>query len=169
MTAGDVVIERKHKPDGTVREYTCRLVHESPALVVIRYDMPADGGGFVTPFALGPGSWSFGYFWARRPFNLYRMRDAQNQLLGHRFDAVTGVRFAPGEVSYRDLALDWWVLADDTLIEEDRDEFDALVAAGQLSASDAAAANDAARHIYSRYRHIIDDVAILEHRLGLVH
>jgi hypothetical protein len=168
MNAGDVIIERKQKPDGTIREYSCRLAHASNTLVIVRFDMPDGGAEFDTPFTLPPGSWSFGYFWRRRPFNLYRMRGPGGDVLGHRFDAVTAVAFGRDEVSYRDLALDWWVLADETLIEEDRDEFDELVAAGTLSEQDAEAANEAARHIYSRYRHIIDDVAILERRLNLV-
>jgi hypothetical protein len=168
MNVGDVIIERKQKPDGTVREYRCGLAYASSTLVVVRFDMPNGGVEFDTPFNVPPRSWSFGFFWPRRPFNLYRMRGPGGEVLGHRFDAVTDVRFTEGEVSYRDLALDWWVLPDDTLIEEDRDEFEDLVAAGKLSHQDARAANEAAKHIYSRYRHVIDDVAILERRLSIV-
>lgn len=168
MNAGGPIIERKRKADGRVAEYACRLVHASSSVVVIRYDMPGGSSGFVTPFTIPPGSSSFGYFWFRRPFNLYRMRDSAGHVLGHRIDAVTAVELTDDAIDYRDLALDWWILADDTLLEEDRDEFDAFVASGRLSHDDEAAATEAARHVYSRYRHIIDDVAVLERRLHLL-
>jgi len=166
------ILERKQKPDGSWREYACTLLHHEPRLAVVEFVMARGGEIFGSPIVIPPGSISHGYFWTRRPFNLYRMRTpggaATGALIAHRFDAVTDVRISPTEVLYRDLALDWWVSGDGTLIEEDRDEFDALVAAGEFSPSDIAAAGAASRAIYSRYRHIIDDVAALERRLGLV-
>lgn len=161
------MIERKLKPGGEVREYRCELAHADEGLVVVRFDMAAGGDAFQPPFAIPRGSWSLGFFWKRRPFNLYRMRGPEGSVLGHRMDALTDVRFGVGEVVYRDLALDWWVLPDGTLIEEDRDEFDELVASGVLSDADAKVVDEASRQIYSRYRHIIDDAAALERRLKL--
>jgi len=114
-----------------------------------------------------PGSVSHGWFWTRRPYNLYRMRRPDGTLIAHRFDAVADVRLSPEAVEFRDLVLDWWATPDDTLIEEDREEFEELVAAGGLSTNDVAAANDAARAIFSRYRHVIDGVAAQERRLGI--
>ena len=162
------ILERKQKPDGSWREYACTLLHHEPGLAIIEFVMARGGEIFGSPIVIPPGSISHGYFWTRRPFNLYRMRNVRGAIIAHRFDAVTDVRIVPTEVSYRDLALDWWVDTDGTLIEEDRDEFDALVAAHEFSPSDIAAAGAASRAIYSRYRHIIDDVAALERRLGLV-
>jgi predicted RNA-binding protein associated with RNAse of E/G family len=110
---------------------------------------------------------SHGWFWVRKPYNLYRMRQPDGTLLAHRFDAVADVRLSAATIEYRDLVLDWWVMPDGTLIEEDRDELDALVAAGKLPATDVAAAEVAARAIFSRYRHIIDGVAAAERKLGI--
>lgn len=168
MNPGDVVIERKLKPGGDVREYRCTLRHLSEGLMVVRFEMAEGAGVFQPPFDIPRGSWSLGFFWKRRTFNLYRMHGPDGEVLGHRMDALTDVRFGTDDVTYRDLALDWWVLADDTLIEEDREEFEGLVASGVLSAADARAVNEASRQVYSRYRHIIDDAAALETRLGLV-
>jgi hypothetical protein len=159
--------ERKWKPDGTVREYACHALHLDANLAIIEFRMERGGEIFGTPIAIPPGSVSHGYFWKRRPYNLYRMRGPDGAILAHRFDAVADVKLHPDAVEYRDLVLDWWVTADDILIEEDRDEMDALVASGAMGAADVAHANAAARAIFSRYRHIIDDVAILERRLGL--
>ena len=161
------IVERKQKPDGSVREYGCTLVRMEAGLAVIEFVMEKGGSIFGTPIEVPPGSISHGYFWKRRPYNLYRMRRADGSVIAHRFDAVTDVRLSADAVEYRDLALDWWVMPDDTLIEEDRDEFDELSAAGAFGPVDVAKAHEAERAIYSRYRHIIDDVAHLERKLGL--
>lgn len=162
---GRPYLERKQKPDGTWREYNCTLLHLSANLVVVRFVMEQGGAIFGTPIEVPPGSVSHGYFWKRRDYNLYRMRRSDGSLIAHRFDAVASVVIGAGEVSYRDLVLDWWVQPDGTIIEEDRDELDELVAAGRLSRQDQAAASRAAREIWSRYRHIIDEAEKLELRL----
>ena len=149
-----------------MREYACELVARREGLVVVRFAL-AGAGEFETPLAVTPGSVSFGWFWARRPYNLYRMFGPGGGLLGHRFDAAGDLKLLEGAVEYRDLVLDWWVLPDDTIVEEDRDELDQLAATGVLSAGDVAAANRAAFEVLSRYRHIIDDVARMERRLGV--
>jgi hypothetical protein len=161
------ITERKQKPDGSWREYACELLHLEPGLAVVEFRMERGGVIFDTPIVVPPGSVSHGWFWARKPYNLYRMRRPDGTLLAHRFDAVADVRLSAATVEYRDLVLDWWVTADGTLIEEDRDELDALAAAGKLPATDVAAAGVAARAIFSRYRHIIDGVAAQERRLGI--
>ncbi|MCC7364361.1 MAG: DUF402 domain-containing protein [Dehalococcoidia bacterium] len=161
------IIERKTKPDGSERTYPCELVHLAPTFAVIRFHMQIGGTIFGTPIAIPPNSVSDGWFWRNRPYNLYRMRGPDGAILAHRFDAVTDVRLSPDEVAYRDLVLDWWVAADDTLIEEDRDELEELIGAGALTIADAERAEEAARLVFSRYRHIIDDVAKVERQLGI--
>ncbi|MBA4179567.1 MAG: hypothetical protein C0506_03170 [Anaerolinea sp.] len=164
---GSPYLERKLKPDGSWREYRCTLLHRAPGLVVVRFVMEKGGVIFGTPIEVPPRSVSHGYFWARRPYNLYRMRMADGPLIAHRFDAVTNVIIREDEVSYRDLVLDWWVLPDGAIFEEDHEEFDELRASGALAARDAETAEEAARHVWSRYRHIIDDVEAFERRHGL--
>lgn len=162
------IIERKIKPDGSVREYDCELVHLEPTLAVVRFYLPEGGGPFGAPITIPPGTVSDGYFWTRRPYNLYRMRGPEGAIVAHRFDAVADVRLSETAVEYRDLVLDWWVSPDDVLTEEDREEFEAMRKAGTLTATDTALAQEATQQVYSRYRHIIDDVAKLERRLALV-
>ncbi len=163
---GRPIIERKMKADGSIREYECTLVHARRGLVVVEFVMAKGGAIYGTPIEIPPGSVSHGFFWSRRPYNLYRMRDPGGAILAHRLDAVADVRFGDGFVSYRDLILDWWVTADDVLIEEDRDEYDAAIAAGTMSPADATAANGAARQVFSRYRHIIDEAAAIEAKVS---
>jgi hypothetical protein len=161
------ILERKQKPDGTWREYPCTLLHLRGGLAVVEFVMVHGGVIFGTPLEVPPGSVSHGYFWTRRPYNLYRMRRPDGSLIAHRFDAVADVRLSAQQLSYRDLILDWWVQPDDTLIEEDRDEFEDLRAAGRLTAADLEAAGRAERAVYSRYRHIIDDVVKFERSIGI--
>lgn len=167
VAIGRPYLERKQKPDGSWREYQCTLLHRAPGVVVVRFVMERGGVINGTPIAVDPGSVSHGYFWTRRPYNLYRMRRSDGSVIAHRFDAVTDVTIGDTGVSYRDLVLDWWVQPDGTIFEEDRDEFDELRAAGKLPAGDERRAEEAARQIWSRYRHIIDDVVTLERKLGL--
>lgn len=167
MAGPIVVVERKFKPDGTAREYACELVARRPGLLVVRFRLESGGAAFGAPIRIPPGSVSYGWFWARRPYNLYRMFGPDGLLVAHRFDAVAAVKLLAGAVEYRDLVLDWWVSPDDTILEEDRDELELLAANGLLSPDDIAAANAAAHQVLSRYRHIIEDVAALERKLGI--
>jgi len=156
--------ERKRKLDGSVREYETELVHRDGRVAIVRFVMTRGGGPPRPPVEVQPGSVSFGYFWARRPYNLYRMIDPEGKLIVHRFDAVADVKITAEGVDYRDLILDWWAFPDDTLIEEDRDELEGAIESGTITSADVARANEAARQVYSRYRHIIDEAVELERK-----
>ena len=164
---GSPWIERKRKPDGSTRRYQCTLVHASRPLTVIRFVMTEGGTPFGTPITIPAGAVSDGYFWVSRPYSVYRMHH-EGRIVAHRFDAVAGVRFAPGEVQYRDLVLDWWLTPGGELIEEDRDELDELAGKGALSEPDLAAVARAERTIRTGTGRIIAELTALERRLGIV-
>lgn len=157
-------LERKTKSDGTVHEYPTEMVHRDGRVVIVLFRMTEGGGPPRLPVTVPAGSVSLGYFWGRRPYNLYRMLDPAGRVIAHRFDAVTDVRIGAESVDYRDLALDWWALPNEMLIEEDRDEFEAALLSGEIGQSDGERAAEAARQVYSRYRHIIDEAEELERR-----
>ncbi|MCZ7578547.1 MAG: DUF402 domain-containing protein [Dehalococcoidia bacterium] len=102
--------EVKVKPGGAELAYETDLVHRDRTLVIVRFLMRQGGGPPSLPVEVPAGSVSYGYFWARRPYNVYRWLRADGTLIAHRFDAVTEVRIAGDSVRYRDLALDWWAL-----------------------------------------------------------
>jgi hypothetical protein len=156
--------ERKKKVDGTIEDYETELVHRDGRVAIVRFEITKGGGPPRLAVTVPPGSVSYGYFWARRPYSMYRWIGPDGSLLAHRFDAVGEVKILPGGVEYQDLVLDWWVLPDGTLLEEDRDELDGAIASGTIHAAGVAKAEEAARAIYSRYRHIIDEVEQLERR-----
>lgn len=157
-------IERKRTFDGAIHQYETELLHRDGRVAIVRFVMTQGGGPPRLPIQVPPGSISLGYFWARRPYNLYRMIDPQGRVLAHRFDAVSDVKLTAGSVDYRDLILDWWAFPDDTLVEEDRDELEEAIRLGTIAPRDVERANEAARQIFSRYRHIIDEAVELERR-----
>jgi hypothetical protein len=58
-------------------------------------------------------------------------------------------------------------LPDGTLLAEDTDEFQELVQSDRLSPADAERAQVAARLVYGRYRHIIEQAETLMARAGI--
>ena len=160
------ILERKIKPDGTAREFVCGRVYMTPRLAVIRY-VVEDPALFRTPISIPPGTVSDGWIGSKRPYVIYRMRAPGGELIAHRFDAAAGITIEETAINYRDLVLDWWVLPGDEIIEEDRDELAALRASGAIDDGFVNAANEAARTVLGRYRHIIDELGKSERRLGI--
>jgi len=161
------VLERKVKPDGTVREYSCLLLYHDATVAVVEFVMTHGVSVPELPIAIPPGSVSHGFFWPRRPYNLYRMRGPDGALIAHRFDAVTAVSLTQAAIEYRDLVLDWWALPSGAFIEEDRDEYEDLLKAGRISAADAAITARAAHLVSTRYRRVIAEAAALERALNI--
>jgi len=151
------------KTDGSVQEFRLRLIVARPGLRIGRYDIsPPRLSTFLPRFEVPQDSWSDGYFWSRRAYVVYRFRDPTGEPLGHRFDAVSGVEFSTGGVTFRDLILDWWALADGRLVEEDGEEFEELVSTGDLKPADIDRALSARRTIRRDYRRIIAEISTLE-------
>ena len=159
------VVERKVDIEGKVREYPCLWEHHSPTLAIIRYDVARGGVLADGAISIPSGTRSYGYFWRSRRYGCYRfVGPGDFGVVAHRFDALKGATWNDDVLEYRDLVLDWWVTADGALIAEDMDEFDDATSKGKLSAADIERALGAARDLSSRYRHVIDDIGILERR-----
>ena len=127
------VTEVKRHLNGRSERFDCRLLARRPHLAVLRFDHGGErrASGFVFP----AGSRSFGFFWRRRPYVLYRMVGPDGRLIAHRFDVVEEVRLDEDEVSYTDLLLDVWVDPRGGLRVEDEDEVAEHARRGLLSAA----------------------------------
>ena len=125
------VTEVKRHLDGRVERFGCRLVARRPHFALLRFDHGGElrAGGFRFP----AGSRSYGFFWRRRPYQLYRMVGPDGRLIAHRFDVVEGVRLGEDEISYTDLVLDLWVDAQGRARVEDEDELAEYARRGLLS------------------------------------
>jgi len=97
--------------------------------VIFRHRRGRSTGGFHFP----RGSRTYGFFWRRRSYSLYRMTGPGGRLIAHRFDVLEDCRISESEVSYVDLVLDIWVAADGAVQVEDEDEVAGHAARGLLS------------------------------------
>ena len=155
--------ERKVKPDGSVQEFALEFLGRTGGVEAGRYRLPPrPTRSPKVPFPLPASACSDGYFFRNRPYSVYRFRAPGGAVLGHRIDAVADVELTPDSVTYRDLALDWWVLSDGRVTEEDGDEFEALVAAAVFSPGDAVAALAARRAVQEDWDAIEAELARLE-------
>ena len=126
-------IETKQRlRDGKVLTFECEPVafEYRRAICLFR----STGAFATTTFTMSKGGLSYGFFWPRRPYIVYRISEPDGTLLGHRFDVVDRVRIGPHHASYRDLVVDAWIPAGGELRLEDEDELAELVAAGQVPA-----------------------------------
>jgi predicted RNA-binding protein associated with RNAse of E/G family len=125
------VSEIKRHLDGRIERFECLLLLRRPHVAVLRFDQKvareADG------FAFPAGSRSYGFFWRRRPYLLYRMVDPAGRLIAHRFDAVEDMGLREGEISYTDLLLDIWIDALGNARVEDEGEVADCLRRGLLS------------------------------------
>ena len=125
------VTEVKRHLDGRVERARCRLVLRRPHLVGLRFDHARERR--VSDFVFAAGSRSYGFFWRRRPYQLYRMVGPEGRPIAHRFDVVEDVRLGEEEVSYTDLLLDVWVDSQGGVRVEDEDEVAEYARRGLLS------------------------------------
>lgn len=123
--------EIKRHPDGHEVRFDLQLVQRHPHLIVAAFVHPKalQRDGFV----FERGAVSYGFFWKRRPYVMYRMLDRRGQLVANRFDIVEDVRLAEQTVTYTDLYLDLWVDSSGTPQLRDQDEVSAAVGKGLLS------------------------------------
>ncbi len=114
------ITEVKRHIGGREDRFELGLVLQRPHLVIGSYEHPRSrrSGGFTFEH----GALSYGFFWRRRPYVMYRMLDASGNLIAHRFDVVENVRLAEQTVSYTDLLLDLWVDSDGNAHLEDENE-----------------------------------------------
>jgi predicted RNA-binding protein associated with RNAse of E/G family len=106
------VEERKRKLDGRVQVYRCQGLVRGPRFALVRYRVQAEvalGGGLLRAPA---GSWTYGLFWADRPYNVYLWTDAAGGRLGAYGNAAGETRIAEGAVEWLDLELDVLILPD---------------------------------------------------------
>ena len=127
------ITEVKRHPDGREVRFDLQLIQRHSHLIVASYvhakALQRDG------FTMDLGAISYGFFWLRRPYVMYRMLDASGRLIANRFDIVEDVRLAERTVTYTDLFLDLWVGPDGAPRLEDEDEVTEAARGGLLSRS----------------------------------
>src|SRR5579871_4558633 len=85
-------IETKRTLDGREQRFETRAIAVTSRWAAVRFDFAgttyARAGGFEIP----PGSYTLGFFWRDRTYNLYHISRADGAPIADRFDVVEGVR-----------------------------------------------------------------------------
>ncbi len=114
--------ETKRTLDGRVQTFEVELLAATPRLAAVRYEFTgaayANAGGFSIP----PRSYTTGFFWRDRTYNLYHICHADGSPIADRFDVIESVRIHRRGVEFTDLLLDLWVSHLGEAHFEDEDE-----------------------------------------------
>jgi predicted RNA-binding protein associated with RNAse of E/G family len=98
------VLEIKRTLAGVEKRFDCKLLGKSGTHAVVLWIAPA--AMQVHGVELPAGTVSFGHFWTDRNYNVYHWLDPSGRTLGYYFNIADETRIEPGEISWRDLALD---------------------------------------------------------------
>ncbi len=136
MTAGAAsrrtsITERKHYPDGRLQEFLCLLLRRAAGAVAVRFDHTGEA---ASRYGVPEGSYTLGYFWQDRAYNLYRIRDPAGRRLRDRFDVIRDCRITQNAVDYTDLYVDLLVTPSGNSTPEDEDELEDAVRTGMVTA-----------------------------------
>ena len=157
------ITEVKRHLEGDAHRFDCELLLRRPELVVVlfRHWRERTAGGFSIP----RGSRTYGFFWRRRPYSLYRIVEPDGGLIAHRYDVVADVRLDEREVSYLDLLLDIWIAPDGAVLVEDEDEVAHQARRGLLSREQVRGIERARALILRRHPAVAREAARLLERL----
>ncbi|TMJ05069.1 MAG: DUF402 domain-containing protein [Bacillati bacterium ANGP1] len=104
MARTAVIKEVKVTTTGERQEFVCRLLDRSAAHAVVLYKIKE--ARRVGSLRLPRGALTYGYFWEGRPYNVYHWVRADGRTLGFYVNLANEVRFRPGAIEWKDLALD---------------------------------------------------------------
>src|SRR5690348_6252356 len=94
--------EIKRTLDGREQSFETALIAATPRLAIVRFEFTgstyANAGGFSIP----AGSYTTGFFWRDRTYNLYHICQAGGSPIADRFDVVEGVRIRRDGVQFTD-------------------------------------------------------------------
>jgi len=102
-------VETKRTLDGRVQTFQTRLLMATRRMAAVRFDFAGTTYAHAGGFSIPSGSFTTGFFWRDRTYNLYHITDAGGTSIADRFDVVEGVRIRSDGLEYTDLLLDLWV------------------------------------------------------------
>src|SRR3954463_8449488 len=108
--------EIKRRLDGSEERFECMPVRVTEGVAIVEFRIPVAVGD------VPKGSNTIGWFWRRRPYNLYRFVGKDGNPLLHRFDVVDEVKIEEDRVEYLDLIVDVLVSPTGEITIEDEDE-----------------------------------------------
>jgi predicted RNA-binding protein associated with RNAse of E/G family len=158
-------IETKRTLDGRVQRFETRLLARGRGWAAVRFDFTgatyARAGGFEIP----TGSYTTGFFWRDRTYNLYHITRADGTPIADRFDVAEGVRIRADGLEFSDLLLDLWVSPLGETHFEDEDEVREYHERGLLSDRQITTIERTARYLARNHRRVIA-AALVQLRLA---
>ena len=96
--------EIKEYLNGDTREFLCQLLKFEEKKGILKYKIKKNHD--VNGTILNPGDITYGFYWANRPFNLYKWQNPAGQLKGNYFNIADKVKLSRKIFHWRDLILD---------------------------------------------------------------
>jgi uncharacterized protein len=150
-----VFTETKRTLDGRVQTFDVQLLAATRRLAVVRYEFTgttyARAGGFSIP----PGSYTTGFFWRDRTYNLYHISRIDGTPIADRFDVIERVRIQRRGVEFTDLLLDLWVSGLGEARFEDEDEVQEYRERGLLSDRQFATIERTSRYLKRNHQRVV--------------
>ncbi len=104
------IVEIKRKLDGRMQRFTCEALEVGGERAIVLYRVPR--GVTLGELTIPSGSWSYGLFWADRPYNVYLWVDPAGATLGAYCNVATDTSIAAGTIDWLDLEADVLVTPD---------------------------------------------------------
>jgi len=160
MSPTGVIKEVKISATGERLQFVCRLLDRSAAHAVVLYKIKE--ARRVGSLRLPRGALTYGYFWEGRPYNVYHWVRADGRTLGFYVNLADEVRFRPGAIEWKDLAVDLLFSPDGRHVQI-LDEEDLGLAPPEVGAK----AEVAKAHVLTHRDEILAEVAaVTEHLRG---
>jgi predicted RNA-binding protein associated with RNAse of E/G family len=131
-----VYLEVKKRLRGADKIFEVQVVHCQPGFVLVRF--VSDRALKVDGAVIASGCVTLGYFWADRPYNVYRLADPHGALIAHRFDILRDVEIDEARVVWTDLLVDAWAWPDGRVEWRDEEQLADYRARGWMSPDDEA-------------------------------
>jgi len=121
--------------------------------MILFYKSSAEGK--IADIVIKKGSFTIAHYWTGRGYVLWRMYDAEKNLIGTLFHICREVDMKDHGVSYMDLVLDIWISPDNTARLLDEDELEECRGTGLLTQDETAWIEKQKKYILQNYSQII--------------
>ncbi|MHB8574677.1 MAG: DUF402 domain-containing protein [Dehalococcoidia bacterium] len=148
-------IETKRTLDGREQRFETRLLSATRSMAAVRFDFSGDTYTHAGGFEIPPGSYTTGFFWRDRTYNLYHITHADGSPIADRFDVVEAVRIRRTGIEFTDLLLDLWVSPLGEARFEDEDDVREYRERGLISDRQFATIERTARYLSRNHRRVV--------------
>ncbi len=140
----------KNKP---TQRFACRLLLRAQGHMILFYKSSSEGK--IADIVVKKGSSTIAHYWTGRGYVLWRMFNAEKNLIGTLFHICREVDMSDHGVSYIDLILDIWISSDNTARVLDEDELEECKGKGLLTEDETAWIEEQKKYILRNYSQII--------------